>query len=277
MAYRRILPESGSAGSIKKQIMVFRIKLAENIIKIESMHSRVYSMCREYLWEDDRENADDPDICVTITQDDLDKEREKSENEGIYSDAYLETLAVYRKISSAMVDRNTFLMHGAVFAIGDAACMITAPSGTGKTTFLNQLCRISEDVFIVNGDKPLIGVDKEADEVYAFGTPWSGKENLNTNSKVPLKMICILRRGEENTMEEIGFSDALPTLLSQTYRPEAASGYVKTISLLGELKGRVKFYNLNMKMYDSMKDIETVAAEMVKERLHDQAAKEVCK
>lgn len=213
-------------------------------------------MCEDYL----AENEMAEDFCVKINPADIDFEREKSTDDSVYSDSYLETLAVYRKIAEEMIRRNVFLMHGAAFAINREACLIIAPSGIGKTTFLKMIQRTAEELVIVNGDKPLVGVDSESGKVSVYGTPWSGKEELNTNCKMPLKMICVLKRGEKNSLEEISFSAALSSLLIQTYRPEKTADYMKTIRLLGKLKDRLKFYELELKTYEQVQDMDSELA-----------------
>ena len=82
-------------------------KIADRIIKIESLHGRVHSMCADYVCDGD------PDITVITTQSDIDFEKDQSPNEdgnvdlSRGHDGYLETLAVYRKIAIEML--NTIL------------------------------------------------------------------------------------------------------------------------------------------------------------------------
>lgn len=64
-------------------------------------------------------------FSIVTTQSDIDFEREKSAREDIkegipirhFSDAYLETLAVYRKIADHLLSRDTLLFHGSVIAV----------------------------------------------------------------------------------------------------------------------------------------------------------------
>lgn len=244
---------------------MFKIKLADKIIGIQPLYHRVFDMCREYQVDD----AEPVDITVTITEDDIDYERQKSEDGQDYSDSYLETLAVYRQIAEKAPEFRTFLMHGAVFAIGDRACMVTAPSGTGKTTLLQKIGQLNKEVYVVNGDKPLIRIDKEDHLVYACGTPWSGKEHYQTNCCVPLKTICFLKRGQENAVKEVTFSKVMTKMLAQTYRPEKNEKYLQTLKLIGEMKDRVKFFEIEMKMYDTVEELEDIAAEKILEIVND--------
>lgn len=231
--------------------MHFQIEIADTVIELNTIYDSTYRMCQDYLCSD-RE----PQISIEICEEDILHERqinrkmemEEGQPETDYFDDYLETLAVYRKICSALLDFDCFLMHGSVIASPasdtdrDAAVMFTARSGVGKTTrtlmWLDQI----EGSYVVNGDKPILKITEG--EVLACGTPWAGKEQLQRNCKVPLKAIFILERGEENTIEELSFSTALPLLIPQIYRSGRSDELIKTLKLLNKLGRSVKVFRL---------------------------------
>lgn len=246
--------------------MEFKMKLAGVVVHVRTLYAQTYYMCRAYMVDDGV--PADLDICIEDKDIAFELKKAMEDSLGVtHHEEYLETLAVYRKIATAMLKKDIFLMHGAVLAVNDAACMITATSGTGKTTLMRQIFKLAPEAFVVNGDKPLLRVAKDEGLVYACGTPWCGKEHLQTNCEVPLRMICILERGDENRMEEISFSEGLPRLLAQTYRPNETGPLMQTLSLLGELKPCVAIYRVTMKRYDDVRDIEDVAAGLVYEKL----------
>lgn len=214
----------------------FRIAVAGRSVAVHALHTRAFSLCKDYLTDLA------PDMEIAVTEGDLALEREEAKKSCFpqQNDAYLETLAVYRKISEKMLAFDTFLMHGAVVAAGENAYMFTAVSGTGKTTHIKKWLKYADGAFVVNGDKPLIRITD--DQAIACGTPWCGKESLGANAMVPLKAIALMERGEENVMEPISFGQAFPFLMQQTYRPDSAELMKKTIFLLSALRGRVRFY-----------------------------------
>ena len=213
----------------------FRIKVAGQAARIETLHRHTYELCRDY--RTDEEAA----LHIRVTQSDIERERAESLSLGYHqSDGYLETLAVYRKLSEEMLEHDTFLMHGAAVAMDGGAYLFLGKSGTGKTTHIRLWLKNLPDAFVVNGDKPLIRVTKK--EALVFGTPWCGKEQMNTNTVSPLRAIILMERNEENRMEKISFSRAFPVLLQQTYRPKDAEKAKKTLSLLARLNGQVRFY-----------------------------------
>ena len=225
---------------------VFRIKLAEKTIEISSLYDEVHTLCKDYITDDEAE------IKISVTQYDIDREREKTEKANgsgiIYaSDSYLETLAVYRKISDMMPAYDTFLFHGSCIAVDGSAYIFTAKSGTGKSTHA-KLWRnmLGEKAVMVNDDKPLIRANDKG--VIVFGTPYNGKHRLGANIAVPLRAVCILERAKENSIKKIGTAEAYPELLRQSYRPSSPEMLKKTLDIIDCLAERVSFYRLGANM-----------------------------
>lgn len=230
--------------------MVFRIRLADQIIEIQSLCGTVYNISKDYIVPDDNGNL--PDIVIKSRDEDIKEElyetqrtfaaRNNGSKPPIMGEGYYESIAVFRKIADAMPRFNTFLMHGAVVAKDGQAFMFTADSGVGKTTRIKLWLDNYPDSFVVNGDKPLLKVSE--DSVMACGTPWCGKEGWNRNVMVPLKAIFMLERADEgcNSIEEVNFGDAFPFLLQQTHCPDHAETTISTIRLLGALDGKIKVY-----------------------------------
>lgn len=223
------------------------IRLAEQNVSITTLGSEVHNLCTDYRAEGDIA------FSVVTVQKDIDLEREKTireaEIEGHlpypFTDAYLETLAVYRKIAERMPEYDTFLFHGSAISVDGVGYLFTAKSGTGKSTH-TRLWRelLGDRAVMVNDDKPLIRVTEDGAIVY--GTPWDGKHRLSSNIAVPLKAICILERSGENHIVQITKSEALPMLIQQAYRPADPIALAKTLTLIDRVD--VRFYRLSCNM-----------------------------
>lgn len=229
--------------------MIFTIALAGFSFHIESLYDEVYEQCADYLAPDSA-----ADFTVSVSSADIDAERQKSIRQDmaegriptIYPDAYLETLAVYRRIADTLPAHGVFLMHGSAVAAGDRAWIFTAPSGVGKTTHTKLWLDNIPGSFVVNGDKPLI---RHTDVgFWVSGTPWAGKEGWNRNTSVPLGGIVFLSRGEQNRIEKVPAAVIFPLLFSQTYRPAQTDAQKQTLELLKALCGEVPFYKLACNM-----------------------------
>ena len=107
-----------------------------------------------------------------------------------------------------MIERDIFLFHGSAIAYKGSGVLFTAVSGTGKSThtaFWKEV--FPEEVIYVNDDKPLIRFDGKVP--YVCGTPWNGKHFRGNNVDVPLKAVCLLKRGLENEMHRVSKKDAM--------------------------------------------------------------------
>ncbi len=217
----------------------FYIKLADRVVAISCNYKQTREYCKEYLLEDTF--SGNVDVNVNVTLEDLAVERRQADKEygdqaSRFTNAYLETLAVYRQIAAQMPMFDTVLFHGSVIAVDGEAYLFTAPSGTGKSTH-TRLWReyFGERAFMVNDDKPLLRVCEDG-RVIAYGTPWNGKHRLGTNIGVPLKGICVLAQAPENRIVKITKEEAFQTIFQQTYRPlEKPIMIKKTLELLDEV------------------------------------------
>ncbi len=241
---------------------VFKIRLADKIIEITSLYRYIEDYCKEYI------STDAPDFSICITKNDIDFERAKSKQEDIkegisvrnFSDDYLETLAVYRKIADKLLDYDTILFHGSVISVDNAGYLFTAKSGTGKSTH-TKLWRelFGERAVMVNDDKPLIKLSEN--NIMVYGTPWNGKHKLGKNICVPLKVICILERSEENHIMKVTSADVYDMLVQQVYRTQKPQKLLKTLQLIDVLAENTELYKLGCNMdisaakiaYDAMK------------------------
>ena len=225
-------------------------RIAGKRIWITTLHAATHELCREYR------TGDAPDFFVATGQADIDFERARSARDDALedrptrqpSDAYLETLAVYRGIAERMPEYDTLLFHGSCVAVDGAAYLFTAKSGTGKSTHA-RLWRalLGERAVMVNDDKPLIRLEPDGTAV-ACGTPWDGKHRLSANIAVPLAAVCILERAAENRICGISPSEALPMLLQQAYRPMDAAAMERTLGLIDRLAGAVRLFRLGCNM-----------------------------
>jgi len=219
----------------------FCIEIAGISIEIHSLFSKIKSISKDYITD-----TLTPDIVLNIAAKDVVSESETKLS--VYQMPDLETLAVYRKIAEETLKYDTFLMHGSVISINGKAYMFTAPSGTGKTTHIRKWLENLPDAFVVNGDKPLI---KAGEVPLACGTPWAGKENMQTNTMVPLAAIVLMERAEDNEIRQITFSEAFSGLFRQTYQPKDTEKLKATLRLLKSLDHKVKFYSFK---FNNLKD-----------------------
>ncbi len=213
---------------------MFTVCLAELNITINNKYEYVKNLCADYIVE---EKAD---LFIEVTDAEIEAERKSPNNDK----AILEALAIYRKIAEKITAYQGLLMHGAVISIGNHSIAFLAKSGTGKTTHMKLWLKLlGEKVTVINGDKPLLRVVNG--KIYAYGTPWAGKEKLNTNTKTELKNICFISRALDNECICVTDEDIiLEKLFSQIYLPKTSQGLKYTLKFLKTIMDNCKFYSL---------------------------------
>ena len=220
--------------------MKFIVGLADEYIEINSVYDELKNFFKDYLVNDVT-----PDFSVSLSKEDILAEQEAT-SENQFSPAYLETLALLRKLAEILPSHNRILMHGASISYNEHAYLFTAPSGTGKSTHIRLWKKyLGDDVKIVNGDKPFISLENEP---MIYGSPWAGKENWHRNCKKPLKGICFVQRGTTNSIRRIEASDCLSLLFKQVYLPADTLAAGLTLELVDMLIKKVPLYVLTCDM-----------------------------
>ncbi len=112
-----------------------------------------------------------------------------------------------------------FMLHASAVLMDGHAYLFSASSGVGKSTHTGMWQQVfgKERAKILNDDKPAIRIEK--DGIFAFGTPWSGKTDLNINVKAPIAGICFIERGKTNKIKRENGGAVVGKLLAQTIRP----------------------------------------------------------
>ena len=144
-----------------------------------------------------------------------------------------------------LLDFSGMMLHSSAVAYNGKAYLFSANSGTGKSTHTSLWRRVfgEEHVRIVNDDKPAIRYEDGG--WFVYGTPWSGKHGLDTNTCVPLAGICLLERGAENVIRRASPQELLPMLLHESYCPRDPGHYDRYRALVEELARRVPLWRMD--------------------------------
>lgn len=107
------------------------------------------------------------------------------------------------------------MFHGVAFIFGSGAYILTAPSGTGKSTQYRNLRRLyGSSVRIINGDKPILASGEDG-RIFVYPSPWNGKENWSGREHAPLMGMVFLEQGQENAITELKDRDAVVPIMEQ--------------------------------------------------------------
>ena len=222
---------------------MFCIRIADLNIEINNQYEYVEKMCRDYIVGADTYTS--ADMYIEVTDEDI--EKEKGESEAAFSSGYCESICIYREISMRLIDYDAFLVHGACIQYEDDAYIFLAKSGTGKSTHIRLWKKVYKDaVRVINGDKPIIRFCDGRFMIY--GTPWCGKEGWNTNTRAPLKALCFIERGQDNTIEVMEDSDVMSRLCHQILMPKDKSKLIKYLDMMDKLIRETDSYVLHCNM-----------------------------
>lgn len=123
---------------------------------------------------------------------------------------YLGTGAIFAR---KLLEHEGSYLHASAVVLEGKAYLFSAPSGTGKSTHTEKWCRLFGATYL-NDDKPALR--HVNGNWIAYGTPWSGKNDLSSPAGVPVGGIAFVRRGEENSIRRLTVSQALPLFMSQS-------------------------------------------------------------
>ena len=204
----------------KRTLMKFRLNLAGVPVDVTTQYDEYYPYFSPYLEKNTGTSplippcpANDRDIpAVEISP------RRLQTASRIYppdsAAYYVEYMELCPAISSAITVFDRIVFHAVSFIWKDLAWLVTAPSGTGKSTHYclwKLLC--PDEIQIINGDKPIVYI--ENDEVFVTTSPWTGKENMSQRLTAKLGGIIILEQSDSNEITRLTVHESAGKVFSQ--------------------------------------------------------------
>ena len=114
-----------------------------------------------------------------------------------------------------LIDFDGFYLHSSAVVRDGKAYLFSGPSGMGKSTHTRLWqSTFGQELVVINDDKPALR--RMDGRWYAYGTPWCGKDGINTNMKVPLAGVCFLKQAPENKIRRLNSFEAMQRMLGQT-------------------------------------------------------------
>ncbi len=214
-------------------------------VKIVDPKGRTKKQGMAYLSENQDENQH-IDITVDITQkrilDAVREHPEMNQNDWEYmlsgSDFYTE-----------LIKFNGILLHSSCVVVDDMAYAFSADSGVGKSTHTQLwLKHFGKRAYMLNDDKPAIRIIDG--EVYACGTPFSGKYDYSAPKIVKLAGICFLQRSEDNWIKPAETGKAVFNIFSQTIRKLNAQKMENLFDVLEQIFAMVPLFEMGCNISD---------------------------
>ena len=224
----------------------FCIKIGNVVAAVQSTHSYVQTICNDYL-TDDRPNCE-----IIITKDVINHEYNDISQAmtlgetpiAPLKDSFIEVYALLHKMLRILPLYNMLFIHGSAIQYNGKAYIFVATSGTGKSTHTRLWKeRFGDDVTVINDDKPFLLFQNG--KVILCGTPWRGKHNIGANIEAELAGICILSRGEIDSISPIEASEAVREIIQQCNLHRYKENALLALDLIDELLRQVPGYSLS--------------------------------
>lgn len=142
-----------------------------------------------------------------------------------YKSLILPTSAFLQQYCCSLFHAVAFLRHG-------RAWLLTAPSGTGKTTqFLNWRKLHPAEITMICGDMPVLEL-RDDGSVWVHASNWNGKEGVGSFQSAPLGGIVLLEQGKENRIVPLDARQAIPALFEQFVSTYETEEQIRTVCAL---------------------------------------------
>lgn len=204
---------------------------ADLIVEMDCRYPMLRDRSRKYLLPENDERK--PDVTIELKEEDFlwyqkrlpDASRELSEYM-LTGDCF------YKKLLSL----DGMLLHSSVVCFDGKAYAFSANCGVGKSTHTHLWLRYVNNTYILNDDKPAIR--KKGDAYFAYGTPFSGKNDESVNSGAQLGALVFIERSKENKIRKLSPAEVVPLIYQQTVQPVVSPKHMDI--LFGFLDGLLK-------------------------------------
>ena len=197
---------------------------------------RTMERAQKYLSEG---TDSEPDIIIKTTPEEIAAINKPEWTEEVKAYVY-EGQTFYCKL---ITDFNGMMIHSSAIVVDDKAYLFSAPSGTGKSTHTAfWLEKFGDRAYILNDDKPAVRILE--DGVYAYGTPWSGKNDISVNKKIKVQAICFLERANENWIKPIDQKDIAVKMYNSTIRKLDMNQVEALFGIIEEIAKQVPIFRM---------------------------------
>ena len=202
------------------------------------------SRCRGYL-------VDGQEIEAEIVIDEAKYRLERYPNASKEIAIYLESGAQFYV---RLLDYDGIMLHASATVIDGETYLFAGQCCIGKSTHARLLKELRPDALFLNDDKPALRcIDGTW---FAYGTPWCGKDGINTNARFPVKAVCLLTtRRDRNDVRLADPFTAAAKLISCAVGRGSKANFQKLAPLLDRFMRDIPIYEM-----DSLAD--RAAAEM---------------
>ena len=148
-------------------------------------------------------------------------------------------------ICNLLLPYNRCFFHAVAICIHNRAWLISAPSGTGKSTqYRHWKTLFGDEVRLICGDKPILEF-RDSGDIIVHPSPWKGKERWPGSEPAKLAGIIYLEQGDHNEIRPMSVSEAVVPLYTQVlYQPQNETELRQVSSMLDHMLRQVPVWKL---------------------------------
>lgn len=174
-------------------------------------------------------NSKTPDVSITEEQFNYFRKIHSAE----YSDEYVEYKGLLYLTANELLKYRCCIFHSVSFIWNKKAWLLTADSGTGKTTqYMNWIQKYPDEIQMISGDMPVL--DFFNNRIVVHPSPWNGKEKIGNSVSAELGGIIILKQDHTNTIQPADKKTSILTLFRQFIASPETEEDIYTLSKMIE-------------------------------------------
>lgn len=216
--------------------------IADLIVEYDSKYNILKERSNKYLI---KENNKRIDFKIDVNEREIEKlEDSNQEITSELAEYILTGIRFYKNL----LEYKGCLLHSSAVVIDNESYLFSATSGTGKSTHTKLWMKYlaNKNPYILNDDKPAIRIIDN--EIWTYGTPFSGVDDISENKKVKLKAICFIERSETNSIERIKNDEAIKLMLEQTLNSVNGKRMMKFLEIADIILKQIPIYKLKCNM-----------------------------
>lgn len=213
-------------------------KISDLIVEYNPIYDMLRKRSDKYLIKDSSTKVN---FKIIVNENDIKKVKDSDQEINSELAEYIVAGAI---LSNALLQYKGCLLHSSAVVIDNECYLFSATSGTGKSTHTNLWIKYLSDKkpYILNDDKPAIRIIDN--EIWAYGTPFSGKYDINKNKKAKVKSICFIQQSKTNTVEKMENDEAIKLFMEQILVETDKESMIRLLEIVDIIIRQVPVYKL---------------------------------
>ncbi len=212
-----------------------KLRVADLIVEITPKYELLKTRSVPYIYNGEK----DADIVINLSDKFFNDRQKENPNLSLDECEYFYTASYFY---TEIIKFNGVMLHASAVQYENFAYLFSADSGTGKSTHTHLWLQKFPEAQILNDDKPAIRF--KDGKFFAYGTPWSGKNDESINTATEIAGITFILRGENNKIEKITGESALTDFLNQTVRPNKKEYMISFMETLDKILTEIPLFRL---------------------------------